>query len=169
MRWVLVLGLLGVTSAGAQTPPPSIKAPKTLTRSIPALYWARLSSVISKRMRPFPKGLSAQVRLYLDDDGAITQMVLLRPSGVDLFDRMLERLLADHAPTAQLRLPVAKDEKMRVSAREQGVSVVIRSRMQTAQERTDAAARKKARGAKPRTRRINLPADINQLKPSKPE
>ena len=133
-------------SVSLAQPAPKVP-PRGIVQTIPALYWARLSAAISKRMPAFPKGLSAQVRLYLTPDGAVTQAVFLRHSGVDVFDRILERELAAFAVTADARLPVAKDPKMRAGAVEQGVTVVIRSRS-------------KGKAASKGTQRINLPAGV---------
>lgn len=142
---------LALTCAAPAVAQPA-KPPPTaaINRPIPALYWAKLSAILGRRMSPFPKGLSAQVRVYLDESGAITQAVFLRHSGVDVFDRILERMLADHAPTAEQRLPVPTEPKMRASVLKEGVSVVIRSRPKD-------------------TRRINLPTNLKKLeKPAKP-
>ena len=137
--------------AGVAVAQPAPRAPsRGLVQAIPALYWARLSSTIVKRMPPFPNGLSAQVRVYMTTDGAVTEVVFLRHSGVDVFDRMLERELAAFAVTAEERLPVATDPKMRAAAVQEGVTLVIRSRFK------DKAPGKSLKGG----RRINLPSGV---------
>lgn len=147
--WALGLALIWAAPVAAQQPP-TATIKRGINRPVPALYWAKISAILARRMSPFPKGLSAQVRVYLDDTGAITQAVFLRHSGVDVFDRILERTLADHAPTAELRLPVPTDAKMLASVMRDGVSVVIRSRP-----------------PKSKKRRLNIPTNLK--KPVKPE
>lgn len=142
-----------------------------IKQQIPALYWARLSSIVTQRMPAFPNGLSAQVRLYLTPDGAVTEVVFVRHSGVDVFDRILERQISEYAVTAQERLPVPKDPKMRAGVLRDGVTLTIRSRFK-------GKAGKKA--ALPGLKRINfqrglrgvqtprIKSKLKAVKPTKP-
>lgn len=61
-------------------------------------------------------------------DGAVTEAVFVRHSGVDVFDRILERKISEFAVTAAERLPVPKDPKMHAGVMKDGLTVVIRSR-----------------------------------------
>jgi hypothetical protein len=120
-----VIALLAVPAIAQQ--PPKVPTRGLILR-VPALYWAKISAVIAKRMPAFPNGLSARVRLYMTQDGAVTEAVFVRHSGVDAFDRILERELSEFAVTAADRLPVPADKKMRAGVMRDGVTVVVRSR-----------------------------------------
>lgn len=147
MRGLAVgLALLAAAPAAAQAPATD-PAMKGFNRPIPALYWARLSAIIARRMPSFPKGLSAQVRVHLDETGAVTYADFIRHSGVDVFDRILERTLAEFAVTAAERLPVATDPALKASAMAEGVTLVIRSRQ------ADAPAE---------TKRLNIPNSLKK-------
>lgn len=124
---VQAFGVISLLAAPAMAQSPKVP-PRGLVQRIPALYWAKLSAVIAKRMPAFPNGLSARVRLYMTPDGAVTEAVFVRHSGVDVFDRILEREISEFAVTAAERLPVPTDPKMRAGVMKNGITVVVRSR-----------------------------------------
>lgn len=126
MRWLL--GIVVAGTALAQTPPQQAppKIPKTMLTQIPGLYWARVGTVVNQAVPQLPA--PAKVRIFMDAEGAITGVVFEQRSMLQPYNDTIETKLAEFAPSAKRRLPVARDAKLRQQSEREGVLVKIGSR-----------------------------------------
>lgn len=128
-----LLLLLSATAAFAQGPIPRIVNPNVQAGKAlrpggppPSLLYAVLGLQIGRKMPINLKpGLRAQVRVVLDEAGAVLVYELVKGSGDAAFDAALSATVAEFAPDGKHRLTVPGDKALRKQVLGAGITLTV--------------------------------------------